>query len=266
MALRKVRMGELYAKHEGTKASDPILPPKLVASKAPSIKPTQSSTLQPRQNPAQTRTRYVELEQLKRSGLIIESDATTIEKENDGLLSPKRRPNNNTLPASRAQLQDAQILAPRSPNSRTLPKSPIRPGNTAGKSFLARPISPLKPAAPSHAGGATGYLTDLFDKPKNTKAPAPRKDTATAAGAGRGKRAPKSTAAPNKAKGRASDASQTSNSSTSTTGTTIVKKTAAKTSVKRNGMGAIKGASGKLPPAPKAGPTTTGSRVLRKRA
>ena len=142
-----------------------------------------------------------------------------------------------------------------------------------GKSYLARPVSPLKPAAPAPAGGAAGILTNMVEKAKSTRPTGGRKAAEPAStvtvGAGRGKRAAAPTAAPKVGRGRASTISDSSDTSS---GTTVVRKPAAAKNAapaKKGVMSTIKGMGGtgatKKLPAAKPAAATTGTRVLRKR-
>lgn len=189
------------------------------------------------------------------------------DKENDDLSNPKKRAKAQ-VPPQNIRLQPDQVLSPRSANSRTLPRSPVRPALSPGKSYLARPVSPLKPMGPTATGGAAGILTNMVEKAKSTRATAARKTVASSsasstagAGAGRGKKAPQAATA-KAGKGRASNSSQSTDASS---GTTVVTKTApTKSPVKKTVMSTIKGMGGtatKKPAATKAAPT----RVLRKR-
>jgi hypothetical protein len=199
------------------------------------------------------------------------------EKENEDIENPKKRTRGGPSPpdrtTSRAKLNPSQVLSPRSANSRTLPRSPVRQAVSPGKSHLARPVSPLKPAAPAPAGGAAGILTNMVEKAKSTRGTGARKPTEPAStatvGAGRGKRAIAPAGAPKVGKGRASTISDSSDASN---GTTVMRKpVAAKKAVpaKKTVMSTIKGIGGtgstkKLPAAKPAAPAT-GMRVLRKR-
>jgi hypothetical protein len=204
-----------------------------------------------------------------------------LDKENEDLSNPKKRPRGPPeLPArttSRANVQPSQVLSPRSANSnsRSMPRSPIRPTPASpAKSFLARPVSPLKPTAPVPSGGAAGILTNMVEKAKSTRSAGttrkPTQETVTTAGVGRGKRAPAPEVKPRVGRGRA--ISDSSDGST----TTIVRKPVAsaapvkKAPVKKTVMGAIKGMGSqkKMPAAAKPAPaaaTGAGGRVLRKR-
>jgi hypothetical protein len=197
---------------------------------------------------------------------------SSTDKENEDIENPKKRPRGPPNPPARttSKIEPSQVLSPRSANSRTLPRSPLRP--SPSKSMLARPISPLKPTAPVPTGGAAGLLSSMVERAKTTRATAAaRKVTATSntsstAGVGRGKRAAPAAAAPKVGKGRASNTSESSDGST---GTTIVNKKpvpAKNAPVKKTVMGTIKGmGSMKKIPAAKAAAAPTGGRVLRKR-
>lgn len=204
------------------------------------------------------------------------SDEMT-DKENEDLSNPKKRAKGPVPPprtTSRAKTQPDQVLSPRSANSRSMPRSPVRAVQSPGKSLLARPVSPLKPSAPGLAGGAASMLTSMVEKAKSTRVNATQKATVSStssstAGVGRGKRAPAPAPARKLAKGRASNISESSESSNSTT---IVKKVAPvkKAPVKRTVMGAIKGMGGAATkkaaaPTVAAATTTATGRVLRKR-
>jgi hypothetical protein len=200
-------------------------------------------------------------------------EISSTDKENEDIENPKRVRGAPAPPArTTSKIQPSQVLSPRSANSRTLPRSPIRPAGSPGKSMLARPISPLKPTAPVPSGGAAGILTSMVEKAKSTsRGVATRKVTgqSAAGGAGRGKRAAAPAAAPKVGRGRAiSDSSEGSSGSQTTT---IVRKPVAapakKAPAKRTVMSTIKGMGGgaanKKAAAPKA--VATGTRVLRKR-
>ena len=153
-----------------------------------------------------------------------------------------------------------------------MPRSPVRTAVSPARSQLARPVSPLKPVAPTPAGGAAGILTSMVEKAKTTRGAGTRKGTDTStstnasAGAGRGKRTAAPVAAPKIGRGRAiSDSSDSSN-------TTVVRKQAAAKKVaplkeKKTVMTTIKGMGSqkKLPASKPATAPSTGGRVLRKR-
>ncbi|TVY56072.1 hypothetical protein LCER1_G003710 [Lachnellula cervina] len=193
----------------------------------------------------------------------------SVDKENEDIENPKKRTRGPPVPpartASKAKLQ-SQVLSPRSANSRTIPRSPVRASPV--KSNLARPISPLKPVAPTPAGGAAGILTNMVEKAKSTRAAATRKpaEPAKTTGVGRGKRTAAPAPAPRVGRGRPSTISDSSDASN---GTIVRKPVAAKKEpAKRTVMGTIRGMGGaasKKVQASKPAATTTGSRVLRKR-
>lgn len=202
-----------------------------------------------------------------------------VDKENNAepaqpIPNPKKRTKANKA-ESRQVTNPSTILSPKSANSRTLPHSPIRPALCSPqKSYLSRPVSPLKPCSPvkiaspakAAAAAATANLASMIvEKPK-----AGRPKAATTRNASN----PKST---NKNPGSRTrrgaenvqepedvrKVSNTSNISSASTGTTIVKNTrkaplgAAKKNVGASAVGK-KVAAAVEAPAP-------GRRVLRKR-
>ena len=87
-----------------------------------------------------------------------------------------------TRATSRAKASPAQVLSPKSSNSRSLPHSPDRVPPSPSKSTLLRPTSPLKPAAAaaSHAGArTTRAIAGMVEKAKSTRAKAARKRSPT---------------------------------------------------------------------------------------
>ncbi|KAK0103219.1 hypothetical protein ONS95_005253 [Cadophora gregata] len=268
MALRRAKMGDLHAKY-----SEPSRPA-ATASRTEMINSPRKNLLQAEQS--NSRGSPSPQRAPKRM-----SDDISVDKENEDIENPKKRIRGAPIPPARttsrpgARIQPSQVLSPRSANSRTLPRSPIRPASPT-KFLLARPISPLKPTAPVPSGGAAGILTNMVEKAKSSRAAAgaARKVTAEKAapatvGAGRGRRAAPSAAAPTTGRGRASTISESSESSSATT---IVRKPVAaakKVPVKKTVMSTIKGMGSqkKMPAASKASaaPTTAGGRVLRKR-
>lgn len=196
----------------------------------------------------------------------------TVDKENEDIENPKKRVRGapqQQRASTRGKLQTSQVLSPRSANSRTLPGSPIRP-TTPGRSYLARPVSPLKPA-PSER--AAVVLTSMVEKAKATRGTtAGRKDTRTTAatglaagGVGRGRRTAGPPVPPKTGRGRAiSDSSDGSNGTVVRKPVPPPKKAAP---AKKTVMGTIKGigAAAKKAPVNKAAVSAPGGRVLRKR-
>lgn len=204
------------------------------------------------------------------------SDEITADKENEDIENPKKRPRDQPpMPPARttSKLAASQVLSPRSANSRTLPQSPIR-SIVPQKSFLARPVSPLKPIVPSH-GKAADIVASMVEKARRGAA-ATRKITAvkepasTATGAGRGRRTPAPAATrPAIGKGRASTTSESSDASSSTVVKKPVAAPAKKAPVKKTVMSTLKGMGSqrKIPATTKTATATApaGGRVLRKR-
>ncbi|TVY44028.1 hypothetical protein LSUB1_G002127 [Lachnellula subtilissima] len=254
-ALRRANMGELLNKYSeaATKTAD----------KSPQ-RTERNSPAKMKQIQEQSRASPSPQKPKKRHS----NEIYSVDKENEDIENPKKRPRGPPAPpartTSKAKLQ-SQVLSPRSANSRTFPRSPVRA--SPAKSNLARPISPFKPVAPTPAGGAAGILTNMVEKAKSTRA-ATRKpaEPAKTTGVGRGKRTAAPAPAPRVARGRASTISDSSDASN---GTIVRKPVAAKKEpAKRTVMGTIRGMGGaasKKVQASKPAATTTGSRVLRKR-
>ena len=205
-------------------------------------------------------------------------EISTVDQENapnpaEPIPNPKKRTKTTTVASSRQVTNPSNILSPKSSNSRTLPHSPTRPPfNSPQKSFLARPISSLKPASPLKVAsptkdtGAAALSTIMMnEKPKlaRGKAAPARKVTnppaATKMAVTRSKRgAPIVQEAPTNR--------SVSNSSNTSTGTTVVKKggkapppTAAKKSM------AVSAAGKKVAASAKVEAPAAGRRVLRNR-
>ncbi|KAH7398062.1 Borealin N terminal-domain-containing protein [Cadophora sp. MPI-SDFR-AT-0126] len=262
MALRRAKMGDLSMKYSETSR------PAATASRTEKINSPHKNLLQAEQS--NSRASPSPQRAPKRM-----SDDISVDKENEDIENPKKRVRGPPIPpartTSRAKMQASQVLSPRSANSRTLPRSPIRPASPT-KSLLARPISPLKPTAPVPSGGAAGILTNMVEKAKSTRAGAARKVTAekAAPAAGRGRRAAPPASAPTVGRGRASTISESSESSNATIVRKPVPAPTKKAPVKKTVMSTIKGMGSqkKMPAASKASaaPTTAaGGRVLRKR-
>ncbi|MCJ1397358.1 hypothetical protein MMC11_000551 [Xylographa trunciseda] len=77
------------------------------------------------------------------------------DKENthdQSIPNPKKRTKTGATAPSRQVTNPSTVLSPKSSNSRTLPQSPTRPlFGSPQKSYLSRPVSPLKPISPSKA-------------------------------------------------------------------------------------------------------------------
>ncbi|EPE36414.1 hypothetical protein GLAREA_05752 [Glarea lozoyensis ATCC 20868] len=262
MALRTAKMGDLYAKYSEIAVKN--------TQKSPQRIEKAASPYKNRMEDIRENSRASPSPQKPKKRV---SDEMSIDKENEDIENPKKRVRGGPAPpqrvASRSQIQPSQVLSPRSANSRTLPRSPIRQA-VPMKSGLARPVSPLKPTAPVPSGGAAGILTNMVEKAKATRGAGARKAAepkTTTTAAGRAKR----TAAPpppvmRTARGRASTISDSSEGSN----TTVVRKPVAakKEPVKRTVMGTLRGMGGATKKAAAAKPAAaaaTGTRVLRKR-
>jgi hypothetical protein len=278
MSLRRANMGDLFAKYgeasgqHQTQAKDQPITVRGRAPGSPMKNLLQES--QSRGSPSPMRaTKRLRYDENHNTAFLSPTDKYSDEitdKENDDLSNPKKRAKGPVPPertTSRARLQPNQVLSPRSPNSRTVPRSPVRPTVSPMKSHLSRPVSPLKPTASIPAGGAAGILTNMVEKAKATRGTAARTVTASSsgsssAGVGRGRKAVvPAPARPRVGKGRASNSSEASSGSS---GTVVTKKEAPKRTV----MGTIKGMSAtttKKATVTKTTKPAAPTRVLRKR-
>ncbi|TLD25865.1 hypothetical protein E2P81_ATG09522 [Venturia nashicola] len=263
--LRTTNIAELidqYSEHLEPLSKRPLPIPQ---ANAASSKAAQNARPQPAQRSSSARPRGTKRTSSEMAG--------NSDKEN-GIEVPKKRSKTvqtgDPVCAVRtaSRLNPSKVLSPKSHNSRQLPQSPFKrdsPGKplSPGKSYLARPVSPVKP----------GSITNFVAPAEKTR-PAGRtaaKQTAVATGSVRGRGRPAAATAPppvppKTGRGRASDTSDTS------TGTTVVK--TKRTAVKKSVVGKVAGgiataphkrtASKKEPiPAPSA--TGAGGRVLRAR-
>ncbi|KAF2088097.1 hypothetical protein K490DRAFT_64772 [Saccharata proteae CBS 121410] len=256
-ALRKTNILELvekYSEEQTARPDAPLpIPSKASASKA-LIQPAQTKDDGRSESPEFTRGKK------RSSNDVFASDKENVQQE---LSLPKKRtkttapkaPINANRVVRQVSRQDAaQVLSPKSNNSRTLPRSPIKNGiddqlqKSPQKSNLSRPASPMKENRPGTA--ASGRIARPI--PKSSKrtvptVPAPRKRVSNASSEGAG-----------------TDASS---------GTTVVtKKKASGTTAKKSGAtraAAATAASKKATAAAKKekenASTATGGRVLRAR-
>ena len=200
-----------------------------------------------------------------------ENNAQSIEE----IPNPKKRTKVNATAQPRQATNPSTVLSPKSANSRTLPKSPIRPDlKSPQKLYSAHPTSPLKfispvklasPTKTAAAAAATANLASIVNekvKPGRSKAVAGRKaSNPTKTAGGRPKRGVNVVKEPEDVR----KVSNQSNISSVSTGTTIVNNTrkAPVTAAKKNDVGVR--AVGKKVTAGTAMPPP-GRRVLRKRA
>lgn len=277
MALRKAKMGDLLVKHSGTTLKPAPSAASRVATKSPAKALAQA--VHDRESPSpqrpKKRVRLVifktALPSLERNLTNYSEQISSADKENENVENPAKRSKPPTAAqptrAASRKVPSSQVLSPRSANSRTIPRSPIRPTTAmagANKTFLARPVSPLKPGASQPMGGAAGILTNMVEKAKTRGVAAARKATDTSTATTRGKRVP--TAVVQVANtGRVSDSSEGSNG-------TVIRKPILppkKEPVRRGVMGTLRGMAVKkaatgpaVPPKTTAAPT---GRILRKR-
>lgn len=178
-----------------------------------------------------------------------------------------------TRPVSRGKLNPMTILSPKSPNSRTLPQSPLRNPLSPSKSFIGRPASPLKPSTTASIASTLNPGPNKLTK-RATSRQATNGPTAVASTAGgRGKRGATATMAPPPPVAHKEPRSSAA-ASDSSAGTTIVRKTTKtttttttkKAAVPRSRVAAAKSAIEKVPaPSATGPPATRAGRVLRSR-
>ncbi|KAI9822077.1 MAG: hypothetical protein M1826_000585 [Phylliscum demangeonii] len=250
VALRKAKMGELLAKHEGTgpgpgpgrEGESPTAVPVLVSTAADPVaseNATKASSAQEKANQSRKRGSKRKSDDLDDAGA---------DKENTpqpDIEVPKKRSKPaatraaSNRAASRAKLQASQVLSPKSTNSRIL--SPVRPPPYPSRSSRARPPSSMKPALP-HVAIASVALAGVVEKAKATRALSGRSTKATkTATAARKVTTTTTAAAANAKKGAGVEkrvASHVSQTSVATTDTVVTKaKGAGKAAGKAAGKG-----------------------------
>ncbi|KAH8676329.1 Borealin N terminal-domain-containing protein [Xylariales sp. PMI_506] len=280
-ALRKLKMGELLAKHSESQIQRPprspyvAKPPPVPAKDGTSPKPIQRKPI----SAASPRRGHKRM-----------SDDVIDDKENsvDIVNNPKKKSRHEAAGAGAMahRIQPDQILSPTSTNARMPQRTIERPGSppkterpfSPSKSMIARPASPSKSLA---AKSSSNLLSSMVEKAKASRGgtysrkAAASTMSASSSSTGTTGRSRKPTAATTtSARGR-KRISQASESSEASTGTVVKKTSGSKTATtkavpasKRTVMGTLKSATTKKAPAAKAatGGTTTAGRTLRKRA
>jgi hypothetical protein len=182
-------------------------------------------------------------------------------------------------PASRGgrvtsrKVDPSKVLSPKSHNSRQLPQSPLKAPASPGKSYLARPISPIKPGTVAMATASLASMVGPVEPARSVRGrPKLQPATAASTGTARGRKGAGAMGPPVPPKqGRSRAISNSSDNSNTSSATTVVTKKAAPA---RKGfvgkMTGIASAAGKKAttkkesvPAPSA--MGTGGRVLRAR-
>ncbi|MCJ1470816.1 hypothetical protein MMC07_009463 [Pseudocyphellaria aurata] len=282
-SLRSANMGELVAKHlEKTKEIDNSGPPASESTNLASKQPKEERPL-----PIPNTTKPASTARLRgtkrKSDEMEDADKENAVSHVEPLPNPKKRTKPATIAGTRQATNPSTVLSPKSSNSRTLPHSPLRPPlGSPQKSYISRPVSPLKPMAPLKSASpakasaitATANLTSITnDRVKSTrsKTNAGRKATnppATKPAASIPKRGILILKVPTESR----SVSSSSNTTTTSTGTTIMKKgrklnTAVTTvaSKKKNPHVGIRAAGKKVAAASVEAPPME-RRVLRKRA
>ncbi|KAI9759174.1 MAG: hypothetical protein M4579_002547 [Chaenotheca gracillima] len=270
MSLRNATMGDLFAKYSAElEAASRVnvndskggkMPPPAIAEK--------SSTVLRKENPGRTAAAPPagpsRIRGTKRPSDEVDSAGDKENADEQELLNPKKRAKANTTTnaasraASRSKIQPNQVLSPKSSNSRTIQRSPIRAAPSPEKSSQSRRVSPLK-----QISAATTTLAGMVEKAKTTRTG--RAVASTASAAAKSKRgAPAPT----------TQASQrdrvTSNSSQASTATVVTKSKTTTTTATRQPAARARpapvAAKAKKPAPPKVEAPATGRRVLRKRA
>ncbi|KAL6250657.1 hypothetical protein RBB50_002959 [Rhinocladiella similis] len=240
LALRKMTMGELMAQYDNSqKPRSPVKQPTTLTKDRPlpplphqQHKPT--SPMRPQPAAARGKKR-------KSSSIRIASDK---ENENDRLYAQDSLPvqkntkRTKTATTKPTNTKPTSVLSPRSHNSRTLPRSPIKeyPVNTSPtKSMIARPTSPLKPASPlkTAATAVSASMHGMFEHAKRGAAArlnrTASKDKTTATASTRGvmlpppRPVPSAPSSPQRTVSQASNHSTGTDMSTASSGTTVVK-------------------------------------------
>ncbi|KAJ9615008.1 hypothetical protein H2200_001082 [Cladophialophora chaetospira] len=182
LSVRKMTMGELIAQQQATKSQTPRAPPskQTISVEIPARKPLPPlpqdqvtsklpSPARPQPQPAPTRGKKRMSPEIQ-----IALDKENEHEQNDSLpvLKNTKRTKTTTAQGTRATSRTAKaapssVLSPRSHNSRTLPRSPIKDvylPTSPAKSMIARPttaISPIRPTSPlkSAATAATSAIS-----------------------------------------------------------------------------------------------------------
>ncbi|KAK2629487.1 hypothetical protein QTJ16_000307 [Diplocarpon rosae] len=201
-ALRRAKMGDLYIKYSGS--------PKPVAT---SPVAASSKIRSPRKHLVQADQSVSRVSPSPQRPSKRPSNDISLDKENDDICNPSKRIRGPQIPSARttSKIPASQVLSPRSANSRTLLRSPIRPTSPT-KPFPAPPTSQLKHAVPVTVGGAASILTSMVEKAKSGRGTS-RKVTIEkpAVGTGRARRvvpSQSSVPAPKAGRGRGSEGSE----------------------------------------------------------
>ncbi|KAL5357421.1 Borealin N terminal-domain-containing protein [Aspergillus floccosus] len=294
VALRKANMGELLEKHQAAlRAAHGSPSPRKHASPAKGARtfaaiPGSHGKIKPSVSSPNARR----VKKQSHEGIYSDKENAPATGESlDVLKNPKRRgkpgagAGTSRVVSQEVRGADYRILSPKSSNSRTYPQSPLRasPEKPQNSSYLARPMSPLKPSSPLKSTSASisrstkgAASTSMVGRPpsqakrplsrtaassKTTRSPLPRPATrqlerrgsvSSSASSGTTVAKPTRTGAGARKATTASAASATSKKTASRNLTSAsAKQTAASASRKATGP---------------AGEASTGRRVLRKRA
>ncbi|QDS68375.1 hypothetical protein FKW77_010742 [Venturia effusa] len=175
-----------------------------------------------------------------------------------------------------SRLDASKVLSPKSHNSRQLPQSPFKrdsPGKalSPGKSYLARPVSPVKPGTVAAATASLANIVGPVEKARPVGRAGVKQST-VATGSVRGRGRPPTAMAPPPVPPKTGHRRAASDTSDTSTGTTVVKtkRTVAKKGVVGKVTSGIataahKRTASKKEPVPAPSATGAGGRVLRAR-
>ena len=314
MSLRKASMGELHAKYQTTSTVKQYSAPPVAMVPFTKAHNNVPSTVRDRPLPPVPQEQFSKPPSPERPRVAPASSSKSRKRKSEDIViasDKENDPADDQLPVAKNHKRPKagptgsqiskhgnpnNVLSPRSHNSRTLRRSPVKenagtnlPSSPYKQSYIARPVSPLKPPSPfkTAATAATSAISASFHgmvehAKRGTNATAGKmsrtasreKTTTTATGAGAGKMLPparpgtassasssSSSAAEQRTVSQSSTHSASSNTSISTT---VVKKAGAAgkvtTTLKSAAVGPAKRpATAKTTSAMKKGPATAGA-------
>ncbi|KAL3473346.1 Borealin N terminal-domain-containing protein [Aspergillus californicus] len=296
VALRKSNMGELFEKHNASLRAQQETSPRKYRSPTKGSRNFTTMSASGRKKAATASPSPRRARKHSPAGIYSDKENAPASGEQlDVLKNPKRRAKANTAAGtSRVVSQevrgaDYRILSPKSSNSRTYPQSPLRASPEKPQpSYLARPMSPLKPSSPlksttgnlasSRPGSSRGAAPPSSTRPPSSQSRRPGSRAATTGP--KSIRSPLSRPATRQGERRGSVSSSTSSGTTvarpgasrKVTTASTASAAAKKASVARSQAPSVSSKSSatsatRKPTATTGGETTTGGRrVLRKRA
>ncbi|RAL04630.1 uncharacterized protein BO80DRAFT_373966 [Aspergillus ibericus CBS 121593] len=166
IALRKATMGELLEKHMASlRAQQENTSPRKHLSPAKAPRNFATVSVSPRVHKASAASPSARRVKKQSHGEIYsdKENAPAAGESLDVLKNPKRRgkpgaaAGTSRVVSQEMRGADYRILSPKTSNSRTYPQSPLRasPEKPTNSSYLARPMSPLKPSSPLKSTSAS---------------------------------------------------------------------------------------------------------------